>query len=420
MTEPRQLADLDRAELAVMGREYLMAGHLIDRAGMGHVVGPHGLPAMTEVAIDEWMGASPIYTRRMQRLLAFEGNDVATIFKGMQFDIGAPHEFLDFRYRVIDETHGEFWLDHCGALMDVEPMGDDFVVAMCHHIEDPTFDATAIATNPRAQVRPVHRPPRADTTAGHEHCRWTVEIPADAPALPEPEPTKLMATTLAAQLPLPTIEHDDHDDGFDDYTRPLDPDLRLEDLSAPALRAVIDELALQGHLLSMSFLAAVEARFGTESAVSIGTKQSIGIAGLTAWRFRKALRLDDSLDSIAQVVALHPALLPRSYVDLRVEVVADELTISIGDCPALHETARVSWISLLADGYDTALSAIVAGVDRRARCEPVAPVGDAVHSWRVVIDEIAAPERNEVVLTRFSTGADWQFQPGAFRTAVAS
>ena len=67
---------------------------------------------------------------------------------------------MDFRYRVVDHDYGEFWLDHCGALMDVEPMGPDFVVAMCHDIEDPTFDATAIATNARAQVRPIHRPPR--------------------------------------------------------------------------------------------------------------------------------------------------------------------------------------------------------------------------------------------------------------------
>ena len=43
--------------------------------------------------------------------------------------------------------HGEFWLDHCGALMDVEPMGEEFVHGMCHDIEDPTFDATAGATH---------------------------------------------------------------------------------------------------------------------------------------------------------------------------------------------------------------------------------------------------------------------------------
>ena len=102
---------------------------------------------MRDIAIEEWMGASPVYTKRMQRALRFEGDSVETIFKGMQLDIGAPPQFMDFRYRVVDHDYGEFWLDHCGALMDVEPMGPDFVVAMCHDIEDPTFDATAIATN---------------------------------------------------------------------------------------------------------------------------------------------------------------------------------------------------------------------------------------------------------------------------------
>ena len=70
---------------------------------------------------------------------------------------------MDFRYTVHDPWHGEFQLDHCGALMDVEPMGEDYVRSMCHDIEDPTFDATAVASNPKAQVRPVHRPPRSPT-----------------------------------------------------------------------------------------------------------------------------------------------------------------------------------------------------------------------------------------------------------------
>ena len=75
--------------------------------------------------------------------------DVVTIFKGLQLDIGAPPQFMDFRYTVHDPWHGEFHLDHCGALMDVEPMGPDYVRSMCHDIEDPTFDATAVATNPQ-------------------------------------------------------------------------------------------------------------------------------------------------------------------------------------------------------------------------------------------------------------------------------
>ena len=165
--------------------ELLLAGHLIDRAGMPHAIAAFGRDGMRDVAIEEWMGASPVYTRRMQQALGFAGGGVETIFKGMQLDVGAPPQFMDFRYRLHDRDHGEFWLDHCGALMDVEPMGDDYVVAMCHDIEDPTFDATAVATDPRAQVRPVHRPPR--TPADRQpHCAWTVTIAPEHEALELP------------------------------------------------------------------------------------------------------------------------------------------------------------------------------------------------------------------------------------------
>ena len=57
----------------------------------------------------------------------------------------------------------------------MEPMGDEYVTTMPHHQEDPTFDATAIATNWRARIRPIHRPPRAPVDR-HPHCAWTVTI----------------------------------------------------------------------------------------------------------------------------------------------------------------------------------------------------------------------------------------------------
>ena len=151
---------------------------------MAWCISEFGRDEMLQIAIEEWAAASPIYTRRMQQALGFAPavagqGDVVTIFKGLQLDIGAPPQFMDFRYTVHDPHHGEFQLDHCGALMDVEPMGPDYVKGMCHDIEDPTFDATAIASNPKAQVRPIHRPPRSteDMAAGRSpHCAWTVII----------------------------------------------------------------------------------------------------------------------------------------------------------------------------------------------------------------------------------------------------
>ena len=404
------LRDRSRADLAVLAREYLLTGHLIDRAGMGYLIGPYGLEGMRDVAIDEWMGASPVYTGRMQRLLGFEGDDVATIFKGMQFDIGAPHEFLDFRFTVHDATHGEFHLDHCGALMDVEPMGEDFVVAMCHDIEDPTFDATACASNPRAQVRPLHRPPRTPADR-HPHCAWTVEIPEDAPALTEVEATARMRGTRAATLPLPEVTVWDGPDGEGRSAYPGDlvDRIQLEEFSKGALLAIIDEVCLQHHLLSTSFMLAVERRFGTEAAVEVGDHQFTGTAGLTAERFARALGTCTGPAGIAQVLELHPALRPRAYVDTVVDLVGEDLTVSIGPSPALEESGTETWIGLLLDGRDRALDAIVHAVDDRAACRAVDPVGGAVATWRVEIGDEVLPEQPEVGVARFSTGAAFTF-----------
>lgn len=404
-----------RDELAALCREYLLDGHLIDRAGMPHVVAEFGLDTMRDVAIDEWMGASPVYTRRIQRLLGFEGDDVATIFKGMQFDIGAPHQFMDFRYRVDSATHGEFWLAHCGALMDVEPMGDDFVVAMCHHIEDPTFDATAMATNPRARMRPIHRPPRTPADR-HPHCHWTVDIEPGAEPLVEPAVTEWMTASRAAAVAVetpPSVTAND-DEGATDYAGELDPDLKLERFSRATLLALLDEVALQGHLLARSFMLAVRARAGDEAASRIGAKQLIGIAGLTARRLARHFDLAGGTGSIAEMLRLHPMAHPGAYVDLDVEQRGDEVLVVLRPSPAMDEGDGFTWPALLVGDAGTAVLAAAAnGVDARARVERAsAPPPDAVAAWSITVDPSAepAPEASEVTLAAFSTGADFVLQ----------
>lgn len=399
-----------REELAVLGREFLLAGHLIDRAGMPHVIGAFGLEAMRDVAIDEWMGASPIYTRRIRRALGFDGDDVPTIFKGMQFDIGAPHEFMDFRYSVTDPKHGEFSLASCGALMDVEPMGEDFVVAMCHDIEDPTFDATAAATNPRARMRPVHRPPRVPADR-EPHCRWTVEIDDAADPIPEPARAVRLATARAATVEL-SRGRSTGSGGARDYAGPLDPDLRLEHFSHDTLVLLLQEFALQGHLLARSFMLAVADRFGVETAERMGAQQLTGIAGLTSRRLAKAIGAGAGLDGIARVLAVHPALHPRAYVDVVIDRADAQLAIALGPCPGLDEGDDLTWPALLTHPGCAAVEAAVTAVDGAARVEAAAPEPGGVASWRVTIDPLGAPAEVpvEVKLTEFSTGAEFDFE----------
>ena len=86
---------------------------------------------------------------------------------------------------------GRFWLNSCGALLETEPRGAEAVQVMCHDIEDPTFNATAVATNPRARMVPLHRPPRPVGARG-PHCEWQVFIDPQAAALTEPAITHAM------------------------------------------------------------------------------------------------------------------------------------------------------------------------------------------------------------------------------------
>lgn len=399
--------ELPRAQLAELAREFLLCGHLIDRAGMPYVIADHGREAMRDVAIDEWMAASPVYTRRMRKALGFDGDDVATIFKGMQFDIGAPHQFMDFRFVVHDRDHGEFSLASCGALMDVEPLGPEFVVTMCHHIEDPTFDATAAATNPRARMRPVHRPPRvpADRVP---HCLWNVTIEPDAEPLEEPAGARWLATSKAARLELSTPTENPDPGGDTDYAGPMDPDLQPHRFSQPTLVRILDELALQGHLLARASMRAVEQRWGTEAALRLGTHQMTGIAGLSAKRLTRML----GTTSITRVLDLLPMFHPRAYVDFRVWG-EDETTIALSPCPALDESDELTWPSLLARGEDGPIEAAARAIDPTATVARIDPPPGARSAWLLRANRTGEPfaEANEVRVASFSTGADFRFEP---------
>lgn len=398
---PLTISDLSHDQLAVLVREYLLAGHMIDRAGMPLVLGG-GIDAMRDIAIDEWMGASPIYTKRMQRLLGFEGDTVEACLKGMQLDIGAPPHFMDFRMTVIDDHHSEFHLDHCGALMDVEPMGEDFVVAMCHDIEDPTFDATGWATNPRLRMRPVHRPPRTPADR-HPHCAWTVTIDLDEEPTPTPVQAERIGSTAAAALPLTPIG-DLAGDGAADYSGPLDADLAMEDFDSAVLRALLEEVSLQGHLLVMSFAAACGQRMEPDAVTEIVGKQFAGTAGVAAGRVKAALGLGSDAWDVATVFALHPAFGPSSYIDWSVSIDGDEVVLELRDCAAAAEPDETSWISALRAGHERAITAIAMGVDPHWQAR-----GDGASRWIVSHSDEPAQEFDEVTLVKFSTGAAFQF-----------
>lgn len=407
MSQPQsRYSALSRAELAILVPELLLIGQLIDRSGMAWCIQSFGRAEMLQIAIEEWAGASPIYTRRMQRALGYSGDDVITIFKGLQLDIGAPPQFMDFRYTVHDRWHGEFHLDHCGALLDVEPMGPDYVQGMCHDIEDPTFDATAVATNAKAQVRPIHRPPRLPADR-QPHCAWTVIIDESHPEAQSIPALDIVAETRAARWQLAAIDRVDEeraDEGRADYSGPLLSDFDFAAYSHSALVRIADEVCLQMHLLNLSFGIAVRARTedNTDLATSICTKQLTGIAGVAAERIRRALKLPADIAGLTEVLRLHPLLNPAGYVVAEIA----EGRLEVHPSPAHDDGA---WISLCTPAATGPLQAIATAVDPHIAVRLEGTDTD----WTAEFEQTSTAMKvsPEVEVTKFSLGATFEFEP---------
>jgi hypothetical protein len=405
------LAHFSRQALAKLAREYFLLGHLIDRVGLPLVMARFGGDAHVQFSIDEWMSASPIYSQRMQRALNFEGDEVGTVFKNIQLDIGAPPQFMDFQFQLDRSDYGEFWLPHCGALLDVEPFGEKQVRLMCHDIEDPTFDATAAAANPRMKMRPIHRPPRIPV-GRTPHCRWKVFIDEESSPyeqhanLDENRGAKI--ATIAVEVPTENAEPG----GWPDYSGPFDAGFQFEDLDHRALVLISQEACVQAHLLVRAYLLCIAQRYGDDAAIELGRRQWVGSAALGAHRLRKALRIEgDGIDAIAKIFQMHPHFAPRTYVDLSVEITGERSArIAIGDCAALGEGDNYSWFADLSATPHPAFDAIATAINPQARCHAVTNPTDAGLAWDVVIDPAIEPAADppELALARLSRGAEFE------------
>lgn len=406
------LEAFSRQALADLGREYLLHGHLQDRVGLPLVFFGWGEAAMTELSIEEWMGASPIYSERMQRAMNFVGQDVGTVFRNLQFDIGAPHQFMDFQFRLDSPEYGEFWLAHCGALMDVEPAGEERVRTMCHDIEDPTFDATAAATHPRMKMRPIHRPPRIPEHR-FPHCRWKIFLDDEGEAS-EPHPNlATLRDSEAARVGIPRPATDAEPGGRSDVSGSFDPAFQFEDLSHSALVLVLREVALQSHLLARAFHLSAAQRWGAEAAARLAAEQWEGICALTALRLQRGFGIEgDDLDAIARLFQLHPTFRPRSYVDLRIERRTDCVRLDFLASPAFAEKDDLSWFAGLGAEPHPALDAIARTANPRASCLPAAPAPGGRLAFEVRIDPAADPAEppRSLALGQISKGAAFVFE----------
>lgn len=406
--------ELPRPELLRAALETMHVGHLLDRALMPQLFfATESFDAVDQVAIDEWMGASPVYTGRMRRLMKIEGDTVPAIVKALQLDCGFPHQYMDVGWKMIDDASCEFFLRHCGALLDVEPYGEERVRGMCHTIEDPTFDATAFATNPRARIRPLHRPPRmpADRLP---HCHWTIQIdPANEPVGPAKN------TLAVGGLPLARITNaraPERDAGWSDYARDVEPEFKLGLLSSATLAAVAREFQIQHHLLSCSAEMALVERVGLEKARQVLLAQWGAVGWRASERLAAALGLvGGGAEAVAQVLRLHAALPPGFAREVRTSGDVVSLTLAPQSAELL-DPAHPGWLGLAARGEGAGIEAAAQGADPRARLESVAVRDGAIEaeiSVRPGAD--AAPMPKAAQFMKASTATTFRFDTSAAR-----
>ncbi|MDG2412785.1 MAG: hypothetical protein P8M21_13130 [Halioglobus sp.] len=379
--------ELDRLRLAQLGREMMLFAQFNSRTGYAALRMNHGDEAYQAIAIDNWMGASPVYTRRMQKAMCFGGDSsVETIFKGLQLECGFTHQYFDVRFAVQSSEQGRFWLESCGALLETEPRGPDAVKTMCHDIEDPTFNATAVATNPRARMTPVHRPPRVPSDQV-PHCEWLVHIDPDAMPLAEPKSALAISKTKLACIVIESLPGGTPG-GLDDYSGDMYEQLHLEQFSQTALSVICRELAVQVHLLITAMMRSVSEHYGEPAALAVAEFQMAGSCWVMSERLCRWLGLSGSgIDDIIRVLEIHPAFQPREY--WRLEVIrndSESARLRVHDCPALQETEGYGWQAVLKAGMTAGLAGLVRGVCRRARVTACGEGGSLC--WDISLDGV--------------------------------
>lgn len=390
---------LSRSALARLGREFMLFEHINERAVHPMIGMRYGTQSDIDVVNDEWMGASPIYNRRVRKLLKIEGDGVTSVFKGLQTDVGFPHQFQTVKYEVKDETHGTFWLDYCGPYAHIALAAGGRpkpIKQLCWEMEDTTFPATTMAVNPKAGCLPIHRPPLPADHTG-PICKWEVTISDSHDAVEKKEAEQIMSLSKAAQFeyPSPTGRSSE---GIDDYSGPFIPDLVLEDFSQPALVSLCKEFSMAGHLLVRSVMIAIQKRWGKDVMKELARLQWLSSATVYVERIRRALNIQgDDMGAILKMLQVDPAF-PHGYVDFGCKCVDEKRGYFwINDCPMLSDDEPRGWLTLLSDINDPGFNAVVTAVNPRAHCLPAESADLAldgvkpVLAWEIVIDPDAEP-----------------------------
>jgi hypothetical protein len=352
-----------------------------------------GGDAVTALAIDEWMGSSPVYNSRIRALHHIEGDGVDVIMKGFQLDIGAPHMWLKFHFDVKSHDQGFFWLTSCGAYNGVRGMTDGDQGAetqVCVHMEDPTFDATVMAVNRGARCTPIYRPPHGGDIPPAGPCRWEVSIEDHIGLVEENPQTVMIEATRAGQFefssPAPT------EDGLANYSGAFKRDFCLEDLSSTMLTLQLKEFALDVHLLQRSSYLSIQRNYGDDAVLELIPEHCRGMAPVYQARIRRLLGIEgDNMTAILKLLQLDHHFVPE-YVSTGVELIDEQHgRFWINDCEAIDDGSASGMLTGLWRGKTIGLEQIVQAINPRAIVTACEPESGERFTYDITIDPLREP-----------------------------
>ncbi len=392
------LTDFDHELLACYGRELMLANHIHDRSALSQVAVVFGMDAQTAVACDEWMGSSPIYNARNRTLHRIKGDDVGAVFKCFQLDIGAPHNYLKFHYELVSPDEGYFWTTSCGPYNHVRRLtaaDPAMETQICHHMEDPTFDATVMAVNPRMRCRPVFRPPHGEVPQGGP-CRWRVAIEQDIGLVEDNPNLARVQQSLAADFVFQRGGRDGGD-GIKDYSGAFKADFVLEDLAHESLAMQCKEFALDVLLLNRACYTSIAERFGEEALQTLQLEQWQALAPLVVHRLRKTFSIEnEDMHAILKCLQLNP-FLPPEYLALGFKLLdANTGRIWVKDCAALREPIPRGLANQVTHSPDKpGFDAIATAVNPGATVSRIdaATIEGAILAWQIDISPNAEATR---------------------------
>ena len=283
---------------------------------------------MQQVAIEEWMAASPVYSRRIAAGAAIRRRRCAPRSSRTSSSTSARRTTSWTSGRRSHDARARRVLAR--ALRRARWTSSRWARSTCRACA--TRSRTPRSTRPpsprtraprsgRCTGRPARRPTGSRTATGRS--RSTTD--AD-PVLAASRTWRVVEAARIAASRSTDPGGDAEPGGWADYSGEFDPDFELEDLSHRALVVALQEIAVQSHLLLRALVLRVRRRGGRRRSRG---DRAAGAHRARRPHFATAVRRDGRRarhrrrDRDRQDPAVHPTFHPRRYVDFRVELVDD-------------------------------------------------------------------------------------------------